>query len=144
MIPIVLHMANRATASAIRSPNGLVPGPRGNNLLLETRQQPLPFGQGQPQMGDLNQIIGPGDRRDVDGLLLTVSPGFHQPPHPSHALSSNQRSDAKLPPRRPHPQSPGSPRLTSSPFLAASTMPANTASTAFLAAPFWMPVSLAT
>src|SRR5689334_22778638 len=109
MIAMVLHTANLATASAIRSPNGMVPGLRGNDLLLETRQQPLPLGQGQPQMGDLDQIIGPGDRRDVDGLLLTVSLDFHHPHHPSHALTPDQRSDAKLPPRRPHPQSPGSP-----------------------------------
>ena len=58
MIPIILHTTNLATASAIRSPNGVVPGLRGNNLLLQTRQQPLPFGQGQPQIGDLNEIIG--------------------------------------------------------------------------------------
>src|SRR3954453_4288729 len=75
MIPIVLHATNEATASAIRSPNGVVPGLRGNDLLLETRQQPLPFGQGQPQIGDLNQIIRPGDRRDIDGLFLTAGPG---------------------------------------------------------------------
>src|SRR5690242_13353918 len=109
MIPIVLHMANLATASAIRSPNGVLPGLRGNDLLLESRQQPLPFGQGQPQMGDLKQIIGPGDRRDVDELLLTVSLGFYQPHTPSHALTSDPRSNTKLSPRCPHPQSPGSP-----------------------------------
>src|SRR5690349_18921660 len=109
MIPIVLHMANLATAATIRLPNGVVTGLRGNDLLLESCQQQLPFGQGQPQAGDLNQIIGPSDRRDVDAQLLTVSPGFHQPHHPSHALTSNPRSDAKLPPRCPHPQSPGSP-----------------------------------
>src|SRR5437660_12152253 len=79
MSPIVLHATNEATASAIRSPNGVVPGLRGNDLLLETRQQQLPFGQGQTQTGDIAEIIGPGDRHDVDGLLLTVGPGFHQP-----------------------------------------------------------------
>src|SRR5690349_4017042 len=113
MIPIILHTTNEATASAIRSPDGVVLGLRGNDLLLQTRQQPLPFGQGQPQIGDLNEIIGPVDRRDVDGLVLTVSLDFHQPHHPSHALTSDPRSDAKLPPRRPHPQSPGSPSLNS-------------------------------
>src|SRR5689334_21060350 len=109
MIPIVLHTTNRATAAAIRSANGMVPGLRGNDLLLESRQQPLPFGQGQPQMGDLSQIIRPGNRRNVDGLFLTVSLDFHQPHNPSHALTPDQRPDAKLPLRRPHPQSPGSP-----------------------------------
>src|SRR6201989_2350202 len=100
MIPIVLHMATLTTAAAIQSPNSMVPGLRGNDLLLESRQSPLPFGQAQPQMSNLNQIIGPGDRRDVDGLLLTVSLDFHQPHHPSHALTTDQRSDAKITPRR--------------------------------------------
>src|SRR3954463_8445668 len=109
MIPIVLYTTNRATAAAIRSANGMIPGLRGNDLLLESRQQPLPLSQGQPQIGDLSQIIRPGDRRDVDGLFLTVSAGFHQPHHPSHALTPDPRSDAKLPLRRPPPQSPGSP-----------------------------------
>src|SRR3954462_2539640 len=111
MIPIVLYTTNRATAAAIRSANGMIPGLRGNDLLLESRTQPLPLSQGQPQIGDLSQISRPGDRRDVDGLFLTVSAGFHQPHHPSHALTPDPRSDAKLPLRRPHPQSPGSPFL---------------------------------
>src|SRR5690349_17983263 len=76
MILVVLHTTNLATAAAIRSSNGVVPGLRGNDLLLESRQQPLSLSQGQPQMGDLSQIIGSGDRRDVDGLLLTVSLDF--------------------------------------------------------------------
>ena len=50
MIAIVLHTTNLATASAIRSPNGVVPGLRGNNLLLQTRQQQLPFGQVSPKL----------------------------------------------------------------------------------------------
>src|SRR4051812_13897682 len=103
MIPIVLYTTNRATAAAIRSANGMIPGLRGNDLLLESRQQPLPLSQGQPQIGDLSQIIRPGDRRDVDGLFLTVSAGFHQPHHPSHALTPirdqtrNYRFDARTP-----------------------------------------------
>src|SRR3954447_3635741 len=92
MIPIILHATNEATASAIRSPNGVVFGLRGNDLLLQTRQQQLPFSQGQPQIGDLNKIIGPVDRHDVDGLFLTLGPGFHQPHNPSHALTSDPRS----------------------------------------------------
>src|SRR4051794_22705785 len=103
MIPIVLYTTNRATAAAIRSANGMIPGLRGNDLLLESRQQPLPLSQDQPQIGDLSQIIRPGDRRDVDGLFLTVSAGFHQPHHPSRALTPirdqtrNYRFDARTP-----------------------------------------------
>src|SRR5208337_3987096 len=51
----------------------------------------------------------PVDLQDVGALSLTVSPGFHQPHNPSHAPTPDQRSDAKLPLRHPHPQSPGSP-----------------------------------
>src|SRR5689334_6655852 len=112
MVPIILHTTNLATASAIRPSSGVAPGLRGNDLLLESRQQPLPFGQGQPQIGDVNEVVGPADRRDVDRLFLTVGPGLHQPHNPRHALTSDQGSDAKLPLRRPHPQSPGSPSVT--------------------------------
>jgi hypothetical protein len=87
MSPLAWVKRSTPSLPAIRSPNGMVPGLRGNDLLLETRQQQLPFGQGQPQIGDLNQIIGPGDRRDVDGLFLTVGPGFHQSHNPSHATT---------------------------------------------------------
>src|SRR5208337_900135 len=52
----------------------------------------------------------PVDLQDVGALSLTVSPGFHQPHNPSHAPTPDQRSDAKLPLRHPHPQSPGSPK----------------------------------
>jgi len=93
MIPIILHTTNLATAAAIRSPNGVVPGLCGNDLLLESRQQQLSLSQAQPQIGDLNEIIGPVDRRDVDRLLLTVGPGFHQPHNPSHALTSDPRTE---------------------------------------------------
>ena len=91
MIPIVLHTANLATASATWSPNGVVSGLRGNDLLLEGRQQQLRFGLGQPQIGDLNQIIGPIDRHDVDGLFLTLGPGFHQPVDRHRLLSDVTR-----------------------------------------------------
>lgn len=85
---------------------------KSGSVLVSAEEQLFPFGQGQPQIGDLNEIIGPVDRRDVDGLLLTVGPGFHQPHHPSHPLTSDPRSDTKLPLRRPHPQSSGSPRCS--------------------------------
>jgi len=48
MVPVILHSANLATASAIRPPNGVALGLRRDDLLLEAGQQQLPFGQGQP------------------------------------------------------------------------------------------------
>jgi hypothetical protein len=110
MVPVILHTANLATASAVRSPNGVALGLRGDDLLLEAGQQQLPFGQGQPQVGDLTKIIGPVDLQDVSALFLIVSPDFHQSHNPSHAPTPDQRSDTKLTLRRLHPQSPGSPR----------------------------------
>src|SRR5436305_14587528 len=70
MIPVVLHMANSAAAAAIRPPNGMISGLRGNDLLLQAGQQPLPFGQGQSQGANLTEIIRSVDCRDVDGLFL--------------------------------------------------------------------------
>jgi hypothetical protein len=45
--PIVFHVANIATAPAVRSPNRVTFGLRRNDLLLQTTQHQLPFGQGQ-------------------------------------------------------------------------------------------------
>ncbi|MFL5281391.1 MAG: hypothetical protein ACJ8AW_10430 [Rhodopila sp.] len=104
VVPIILHMANDATASAIRPSKGMAPGLRGNDLLLEARQQQLSFGQGQPQVGDFTEIIRSVDRHDVDGVALTVSREFHQPHNPSHPSTSGQRTDAQIPLRRSHPQ----------------------------------------
>src|SRR5271165_5551528 len=52
MVPVVFHVANAGTDSAIRSANGVAPGLRGDDLLLEACQQQLPLGQGQTQIGD--------------------------------------------------------------------------------------------
>ncbi len=109
MVSVILHSANLATASAVRPPNGVALGLRRDDLLLEAGQQQLPFGQGQPEVGDITEIIGSVDLHDVDGLFLTVSRGFHQPHNPSHAPTPGQKTDTKLSLHRPHPQSPGSP-----------------------------------
>lgn len=103
MISIVLHTTNDATTSAIRSPYGVASSLGGNDLLLETRQQQLPFGQGQPQTGDIDEIIRPVNLHDVDGLFLTVSPGSHQPQNPTHASTPREKrrentSSAPAPP----------------------------------------------
>ena len=108
MLPVVFHPANQAAALAIRPPNGMTPGLRGNNLLLEARQQQLPFCQRQTESGDIVEIIRPADRHHINGLFLTLSPNFHQPQNPSHASTLDQRLNAKLPLGRSHPQSLGS------------------------------------
>jgi hypothetical protein len=65
MVPVVLDLANAPTASAVWPPNGVPLGRRRNDLLLEASKQPLPFGQGQTQIGDIDEIIGPGDLHDI-------------------------------------------------------------------------------
>jgi hypothetical protein len=71
------------------------------SALILGQVQARKVGQGQPQVGDITEIIGAADLHDVDGLFLTVSLGFHQPHNPSHAPTSDQRTDAKVPLCRP-------------------------------------------
>ena len=111
MTSVVLHMANLATASAIRPSNGVAPGLRGNDLLLETCQQQLSVGYGQTETREMVQIIRSVDLHNVYALLFTIFPGCHQPHNPSHASTSGQRTDAKIPRRPSHPQTCDGPRL---------------------------------
>jgi hypothetical protein len=53
-------------------------GLRGNDLLLNLRQQQLRFGQRQTQIGDLTKTVRPADRYQVKTLGLTVNPGPYQ------------------------------------------------------------------
>src|ERR1700758_1396416 len=85
MVPVVLPTAYAAAASASRTPNGMVPGLFGDDLLLEAGQQQLRFGQGQTQIGDIAEIIGPIDLNDVCRLPLALSADLHQPHNPGHA-----------------------------------------------------------
>ncbi len=105
MLPVILHSTSQATASALGPPNGMPAGLRSNDLSLETRQQQLPFGQGQTEIGDIAEIIGPVDRHDVGALVLTVSPDFHQPRNPSHASTPKSeigRENTASAPYTPH------------------------------------------
>jgi hypothetical protein len=65
-LPVVLHMANTATPSTIRPPNGVASGLRDDDLLLEACQHSLRLVEGQTQIGDIGEIIGPVDLHDVD------------------------------------------------------------------------------
>ena len=111
MVPVVLHPANAAAARAVRPPNRLLPGLRGDDLLLNTRQQPLRLGQGQSQVGDIGDITRTIDLQDVRVRPLALSPSLYQPQHPAHASILGQRTDAKLSNLPPHPQSCDSPAV---------------------------------
>ena len=111
MVPIILHTADPATARAFRSLNRVVPGLRGDDLPLNTCQQPLRLGQGQTQTGDVAEIAGPVDLQEVRARPFALSPGLHQPQHPAHASILGQRTGAKLSNLPSHPQSRDSPCL---------------------------------
>src|SRR5207244_46509 len=85
-----LYVTNATTTSALRPPNRVAPGLRGNDLLLEACQHPLSVGHGQPQIGDIVKIIRPVDLDDVGERLFTVSSDFHQSYDPSHASTPGQ------------------------------------------------------
>jgi hypothetical protein len=56
----------------------VVVGLRGNDLLLNLRQQQLRFCQRQTQIGDLTQTIRPADQHHVETSRLTIRPGPNQ------------------------------------------------------------------
>jgi hypothetical protein len=98
-LPVVLHMANTPTPSAIRPPNGVASGLRGDDLLLEAGEHSLRLGEGQAQMGDIGKIIGSVYLHDVGAPLLTISPDLHQPYNPSHSTILSHRTDPVITPR---------------------------------------------
>jgi hypothetical protein len=77
-------MAPPAAGTALRPQHRVVVGLRGDNLLLNFRQQMLPLGQCQTQLGDIDKTIGPDELHDVDAQGLTVSLSPNQPQNPPH------------------------------------------------------------
>ncbi len=112
-----LHPARRGAAEAgkpHRDPaeqrrDRMVPGLRGDDHLLNTRQQPLRVGQGQTQISDIAEVIGPVDLHDVHARPRALNPDLHQPQHPSQASTLGQGTNAKIATWPPHPQSCGGP-----------------------------------
>jgi hypothetical protein len=52
---------------------------RGDNRPWGACRQQLPFGQGQTQIRDIAEIIGPVDLHDVRLLPVALSPDLYQP-----------------------------------------------------------------
>src|SRR3954465_2770764 len=100
VLAIVLHAANALAIPAPRPPHGVVPGLRGDNLPLDAGQHQLRFGQGQTQIGDVDEAIGPANLHDVCVRPLAFRPDFHQPQNPSHVSTLGQRTSAEIPDRR--------------------------------------------
>src|SRR5215213_10092906 len=82
-------------------------------LSLDTRQHQLRFGQGQTQIGDVDEAIGTADLHHVRAPPLAFGPDFHQPQNPSHASTLGQRTSAEIPDRRRTPNLATVPNLTS-------------------------------
>jgi hypothetical protein len=57
---------------------------RGDNLLLNLRQQLLCFGQRHTQVGDIAKTVRPADRHHVETPGLTINPWPNQTQHPFH------------------------------------------------------------
>jgi hypothetical protein len=96
MVPVILHVTNVTTDSALRPPNRVAPGGRGDDLLFEACQQTPPAGYAQSQIGDIVEIIRPADRHDAGEWPFTVGPHFHQPYNPSHASTPGPPTEAKI------------------------------------------------
>src|SRR4051794_33142228 len=100
VLAIVLHAANARATPAPRPPHGVVPSLRGDNLPLDARQHQLRFGQGQTQIGDVDEAIGPANLHHVCARPLAFRPDFYQPQNPSHVSTLGQRTSAEIPDRR--------------------------------------------
>src|SRR3954452_21582279 len=77
VLAIVLHAANALAIPAPWPPHGVVPGLRGDNLPLAARQHQLRFGQGQTQIGDVDEAIGTANLHHVRAPPLAF-PDFHR------------------------------------------------------------------
>jgi hypothetical protein len=111
MGPPVLHTASPAAGPAIRPKPPVLVGLRGDDLLLNTRQKLLRFGQRQTQMADIAKTIRPVDLHDVGTARLTIDTRFDQPQNPSHPQTPAGKSRLSVPPLSSSPQSLDSPVL---------------------------------
>jgi hypothetical protein len=64
---------------------------RGDDLLLERRQQPFHLVQGQTQISDIAEVIGSVDFHDVHAPPLALGADLHQPQNPGHAVPQVKR-----------------------------------------------------
>ena len=87
----------------------MVPGLRRDDFPLDACQQQLPFGQRQTQIGDIAEIIGPVNLHDVRAMPVALSPDFHQPQNPGHAVPQVKRHTLKMLAWRGDPKTCGSP-----------------------------------
>jgi hypothetical protein len=80
----VLYMTIPAAGPAVRPKHRVIVGLRGNDTLLNARQQLLRFGQRQTQAGDIAKTTRPADLHHVETSGLTINPRSNQSQHPFH------------------------------------------------------------
>ena len=115
VLAVVLHPASGAAVPTLRTARGMNPGLCGDDLLLHTGQEPLALGQGQPQAGQVGEVVGPGDLQNVGAVLRPVSPDTHQSYDPGHVVSTLRGHRPKIPLSVSHPQSRDGPALDEDP-----------------------------
>jgi hypothetical protein len=77
-------MARPAAGSAIRSQRRVIVGLRGNDHLLNSRQQLLALSQRQTQVGDIAKTTRPADLCHIEASGLTIDAGSNQQQNPLH------------------------------------------------------------
>ena len=59
------------------------------DLMLDAGREPLALGQGQPQAGQVGEIIRPGDLQDISAVFFPLSAEPHQSLDPGHVVSTS-------------------------------------------------------
>jgi hypothetical protein len=103
MIAVILQAANTFAALAFWPPDDVVTRLRGGDFTLNTRQQQLRLGKGQPQVGDIATAIRPPDLHEVCAWTFAIGAGFHQPQNPRHAFTAFREPARKY---QTHPSTP--------------------------------------
>ena len=95
MLAIVLHLAGDAATPALWSADGMGAGLAGDELLLDAGQEPLAFGQGQAQAGQVGEVPGLADLQDIGAVLFSLGSEAHQSHDPSHVASTPTEKPAR-------------------------------------------------
>ena len=103
VLPPVFHMASPIAGTTGRPQHRVVADLRGDDLLLNERQQLLPFGQCQTQVGDIAETIGPIELHDVHADRWAIDPGSSQPRYTPHPRSPRRRRAGRSYRSRRHP-----------------------------------------
>jgi hypothetical protein len=89
--PTVFHMASPAAGLAVRPQDRVIVSLCGNDILLNSRQQLLRFGQRQTQVGEIAKTIRSADLHHVETSGLTIDPRSDQPQHPFHPRTPSRQ-----------------------------------------------------